>query len=121
MGALAETAVVAQWFHDPGPIHYARWDEDEDEDEAEVDLVRLDSDGRPTGAAEIKWSDRYVAAPDQLKGLIRFAKGNGLAGVTATTRSQIAERAAGGVNIRMIPTSVYAWSVGEAILSGGPG
>ena len=115
MGALAETAVVAQWFHDPGPIHYARWDK------AEVDLVRLGGDGRPAGAAEIKWSDRFVAAPDQLKGLIRFAKSNGLADVTATTRSQTAERAAGGVNIRMIPTSVYAWSVGEAILTGGPG
>ena len=112
MGHLAETAVVAQWFHDPVPIQYARWDE------AEVDLVRLDPEGRPAWAAEVKWSDRYVGAPDGLKGLLRFAKENRLRTVTATTRTQFAERAVGGTAIRMLPTSVYAWSVGAGLLSG---
>lgn len=106
MGPLAETAVVAQWFHTPTPIHYARWKE------AEVDLVRMDPNGKPVWATEIKWSDRYVDAPEQLAGLIRFAREHGLAEVTATTRTRCVERAVGGVTIRMVPTSLYAWEVG---------
>lgn len=109
MGPLAETAVVAQWFHDPAPIHYARWDQ------GEVDLVRMGPDGRPEWAAEIKWSDRHVDAPEELTGLIRFAKLHGLTQVTATSRSRFAERAVGGVAIRMVPTSVYAWEVGASV------
>lgn len=114
MGALAETAVVAQWFHDPAPMHYARWGE------AEVDLVRLGAAGRPEWAAEVKWSDRYVDTPEQLKGLLRFAVTNRLAQVTATTRSRFATRAVGGVTMRMLPTSVYAWSTGASVLSTSP-
>jgi len=106
MGPLAETAVVAQWFHTQTPIHYARWKE------GEVDLVQMGPEGRPARATEIKWSDRYVDAPEQLAGLIRFAREHGLAEVTATTRSRCAERAVGGVTIRMVPTSLYAWEVG---------
>ena len=115
MGSLAETAVVSQWFHDPGPIHYARWAD------AEVDLVRLGADGRPVGAAEVKWSDRFVAAPEELKGLVRFAATNGLSRVTATTLTETVQRAVAGVTIQMMPTSAYAWSVGEAILMGPAG
>lgn len=106
MGPLAETAVVAQWFHTPTPLHYARWKE------AVVDLVRMGPEGRPVWATEVKWSDRFVDAPEQLEGLIRFAREHGLAEVTATTRSRSVERAVGGVMIRMVPTSVYAWEIG---------
>lgn len=110
MGALAETAVVAQWFHNPTPIHYARWGK------AEVDLVRLSATGAPAWAVEVKWSDRYVEAAAELKGLIRFARNHGLRQVVATTRTEFAEREVGGVKIRMQPTSAYAWHVGAKAL-----
>src|SRR5690606_28747981 len=41
MGALAETALVAQGFHRDREVHYARWKD------AEVDLVTLDAKGTP--------------------------------------------------------------------------
>lgn len=110
MGCLAETTVIAQWFHDPEPIHYARWS-----DKYEVDQVRLSRRGTPAWAAEIKWSDRYVDAPEQLKGLLRFAERHKLERVTATTRTRTAERAVSGVTVDMLPTSIYAWQVGDEI------
>lgn len=106
MGALVETAVIAQSFRDPAPVYYARWKH------GEVDLVTLDPTGRPSHALEIKWSDRYVDAPEQLAGLVRFARDNRLGRVTATTRTRFAERATGGVTIDMVPASVQAWLVG---------
>lgn len=108
MGRLAETAVVAQCFHEPGPVHYARWGE------AEVDLVRLGPDGGAVEAVELKWSDQFADAPEGLTGLLRFARANGLTRVTATTRTRSVERAVGGVTIRMLPTSEYAWRIGVA-------
>ncbi|MGH7562136.1 MAG: ATP-binding protein [Gemmatimonadales bacterium] len=115
MGCLAETAVLAQWFHEPAPLYYARWGRSGED--GEVDLVRLNANGRPAWATEVKWSDRWVDAPEGLKGLIRFAAEHRLGRVTATTRTRSAERAAGGVTIEMVPTSVYAWRVGNDILA----
>ena len=106
MGALAETALVAQSFHLDREMYYARWKD------AEVDLVLLDGRGIPERAIEVKWSDRFVDAPDQLTGLIRFAKEHGLTNVEATTRTLFAERAVAGVRITMEPVAVKAWRVG---------
>ncbi len=109
MGALAETALVAQGFHLTREVHYARWKD------AEVDLVMLDGKGTPERAIEVKWSDRYVDAPEQLVGLIRFAKEHGLAEVEATSRTRFAERAVGGVRILVEPVAVKAWRVGAGL------
>ncbi len=107
MGALVETAIIAQSFHDPGPMYYAGWKE---RNQREVDLVTLGPTGRPASALEIKWSDRYVDAPDRLDGLVQFAQSNGLVEVAATTRTQFAERAVQGIKVRMLPAAVRAWS-----------
>lgn len=109
MGALAETALVAQSFHMDREIHYARWKD------AEVDVVLLDARGRPERTIEVKWSDRFVDAPERLNGLIRFAHEHGLTDVEATTRSQFAERAVAGVRIGMEPVAVKAWRMGRAL------
>jgi hypothetical protein len=56
MGALAETALFAQWFHDSGlidQIYYARWAN------GEIDMVFLEqASQKPLWATEVKWSDR---------------------------------------------------------------
>lgn len=108
MGALAETALVAQGFHSGREVHYARWKD------AEVDLVLLDPRGEVERAIEVKWSDRFVDAPEQLTGLLRFAKHHGLAQVEATSRTRFAERAVAGVRIMVEPVAVKGWRVGVA-------
>ena len=110
MGPLAETALVAQAFHGGLETYYARWKD------GEVDFVRMDRTGKAVQAMEIKWSDRFVDAPDQLGGLIRFAQRNGLAEVQATTRTRTAERAVAGVRITMQPTALEAWTIGDRML-----
>jgi len=53
-------------------IYYARWKSGRQD--REVELVRVSpADMRPSWAYEIKWSDRYVDHPDELKGLVEFA------------------------------------------------
>ena len=49
MGAVAETAVFAQWFHSNVNLHYARWTEGRYQ--GEVDIVRLDARQRPQWCA----------------------------------------------------------------------
>lgn len=90
MGAMVETALMAQWDHEPSgasALAYARW-----KGGHEVDLVglRLDS---PRWATEVKWSDRFVDHPRQLEGLIRFAAAQSDPGLDllATTRSRWGE------------------------------
>jgi predicted AAA+ superfamily ATPase len=114
MGALAETALVAQRFHAGRAMHYARWKE------AEVDLVLLAPKGDVEKAIEVKWSDRYVDAPERLTGLLKFAKHHRLAEVEATSRNRFAERAVAGIRILIEPLAVKAWKMGALTAGGTP-
>ena len=109
MGAIAETAVYAQWFHSDLDLHYARWRE------GEVDIVHLDRRQRPTWCVEVKWSDRYVDNPRRLKGLLDFARLNPNLTLTATTRNRDENTTLlkEGLEINFIPTSVYCYVVGH--------
>lgn len=85
MGALVETALLAQWAHDPEMkrhLSYARWRG------GEVDLVSTQH-GRVWWALEVKWSDRFARKPDDLKALRRFAERVGPdVSLEATTRTE---------------------------------
>ena len=72
MGALAETAVFAQWFHASVDLHYARWRTGQME--GEVDIVHLDKRQRPVWCLDVKWSDRPGQHPEELTSLAEFAK-----------------------------------------------
>lgn len=63
MGRVAETAAFAQWFHSRLALHYAGWGR------GEVDMVHLDRRQKPDWCVEIKWSDRYVQRPKELRSL----------------------------------------------------
>ncbi len=112
MGAVAETAVFAQWFHSDLDLHYAR------RQAGEVDIVHLDRRQRPTWCVEVKWSDRYIDHPHRLKGLLDFGSLHPNSILTATTR----DRNEGttllqeGQTIYFIPTSVYCYVVGYAAI-----
>ncbi len=69
MGNLAETALVSQFLHgiEPNRLFYARWNK------GEVDLVILSpATQKPFGAIEVKWSDRPLEHPEELRGFREF-------------------------------------------------
>lgn len=111
MGSLAETGIFSQWFHYPDTLSYARWEK------GEVDLVK--SNGAAVQwAVEVKWSDRYVAHPQELSALISFGIANKLDRVTVTTRSLFASRKVQGIELRFVPTALYCYMVGRNLITG---
>lgn len=114
-GQLAETAVFSQWMHNVAyldSLHYARWKR------GEVDLVSIDpARQKPRFAVEVKWSDRAVDNPRELKGVIEFAKAHELARrplVTTLTREET--RTVEGVEIDFVPCSLHCYTVGKNTL-----
>lgn len=109
-GFLAETAVFAQMFHLPhaDSLRYARWGD------AEVDLVLATMDGKPTGAAEIKWSDRAAESDQETRTIVRFCRPNGVSIAVVTTRSSWRAFETDGVAVFVVPTSWYALQCGCA-------
>jgi predicted AAA+ superfamily ATPase len=115
VGHLVETALFAQRFHENARINYARWGKEDNE----VDMVESSSVLKPVTALEIKWSDKYVANPGQLKGLIRFANTNRLPRVWSTTRNKIGETPLdGGGKIIHWPAAALAFHYGVCAVRG---
>lgn len=106
IGALAETAVFAQYFHRGDELYYARWRG------GEIDIVRLGPDQKPQWAVEVKWSDRFVTRPELLKAQVAFASRNGLRQLRATTRTATGSWSQGAVEIRCLPTALHCLMVG---------
>ena len=109
MGAIAETAVFAQWFHADLNLHYARWPN------GEVDIVRLDGQQSPGWCVEVKWSNRHVRNPGMLKGLRQYAMRHPRALLLATTRtvSGHVQPWDDGSTVYFVPTSLYCYVVGR--------
>jgi predicted AAA+ superfamily ATPase len=117
MGALAETAIFSQWFHDKqNNIFYARWKQGRSI--LEVDLVYVDGTLQPNWAIEIKWSDRYAAdKPGELKGLQVLAKRNvdTLLSTNATSKTVTCFTEVDGITIEHTPCALYCYIVGKNI------
>ncbi|MDE2905900.1 MAG: ATP-binding protein [Acidobacteriota bacterium] len=116
MGALAESAVFAQWFHADVDLHYARWRAGREI--GEVDLVHLDKRQKPSWCLDVKWSDRPGQRPDELASLANFARRHPDAAVLVTTRTL--ERSVsswpGPGRLNAVPTSLYCYAVGRAVV-----
>lgn len=106
IGALAETAIFAQWFHSNESLHYARWQG------GEVDIVLLGQKQKPRLAVEVKWSDLYVRKPGDLRSLLAFCEANGLDNATVTSRTKRTKTNVRGVDLTFIPASVYCYLIG---------
>jgi len=118
MGRLAETALWSQWMHSPelsGSLHYARWKEGRRD--LEVDLVSVEpGTQRPRFAAEIKWSDRIVDHPEELRGLVEFSSRHRLATPpTVTTRTVSRTEIIAGVQVRFLPAALYCYIVAKSM------
>jgi hypothetical protein len=123
MGPMTETAVFSQWFHSDllRDIHYARWKSGRQV--REVDLVRIDpATMKPVWAYEIKWSDRFLDRPEELRGLVEFALTNGVdwVPVGATTKTGSGETTVSGVSIKHFPCALHCYQVGRNVIEGRP-
>jgi len=116
MGALAETVLYAQWFHEPliiDQLYYARWTA------GEIDIVSLDPETQnPAWATEVKRSDRPARDSKQLRHLAAFrGKHPTLAQCQVTTRTIHAEgKLPDGSTVTLVPTSLAVYKVGTFLL-----
>ncbi|MYD75443.1 MAG: ATP-binding protein [Gammaproteobacteria bacterium] len=113
-GHLVETALFAQRFHEGARLNYAQWGKQD----CEVDLVESSPLLKPTGVLEIKWSDRYVNKPEDLKGLMKFIHRNPLQMAWASTRSQFGKKVIGDTEVRQWPAAVLAFHYGVGAVRG---
>lgn len=112
MGAIVETAIFSQWMQRISFVpYYARWKN------GEVDLVNVShKTRRPDWAVEIKWSNRYFEAPNELKSLTFFCNENNLAQALSTTIDKTGVKEYNQVQIQYVPAAVYAYNVGKNTL-----
>jgi predicted AAA+ superfamily ATPase len=112
MGALAETAIFSQWFHQEfDGLYYARWND------GEVDLVAVEpSNQKAMWAVEVKWSDRFCDNPGELKNVISFCRSNGLEQVRVTSKTRSMSCETNSVKVHFVPASVYCYTVAFNII-----
>jgi hypothetical protein len=67
---------------------------------------------KPAWALEIKWSNRYVEKPDELKSLLQFCHKNGLKSALVTTTGKEAAFNFDGIDLTFVPAAMYAYTVG---------
>ncbi len=115
-GNIVETAIYAQWMHrESTDLYYAKWKMGRSE--GEVDMVTLSKDKlKPNWALEIKWSNRYVQKPNELKSLLEFTNKNKLATALVTTIDKQIQLVYSDLEINYYPASVYAYVIGENTL-----
>lgn len=114
-GHLVETAVFAQRFHEDARLNYAKWGTDD----TEVDMVESSQALKPIAALEIKWSDRPADRPEELKGLVKFARRHQLPLAWVTTRTRVGEhREADGLTLRFWPAAALAFHDGVRAIKG---
>jgi predicted AAA+ superfamily ATPase len=116
MGALAETALYSQYFHNTSIVenlHYARWPS------GEIDLVLLDQKTqKPRWATEVKWSDRPATDKRLLKHLVSFqGKNPGLKSFEVTTKTIHSKGSLpDGTPLELVPTAIAVYEVGHFAL-----
>ena len=118
LGKLAETAVFSHFFHfakyNETPC-YARWRS------GEVDMVIMDRTGmKPREAIEIKWSDRPLKNPSEIKNLLDFAAQHKLTepgSLICHTLSKIDIQKYNNKTVFFYPTSFACFELGRSMTS----
>ncbi|WP_096703180.1 ATP-binding protein [Magnetospirillum sp. 15-1] len=108
MGAMAETALVAQVVHSSviDKFFFAKWDK------REVDLVAVHGSGDVFLAAEVKWSDRIERDHSGARHLISFAKKHSIARVMMTSRSLTGAFETSSVKVIYVPVAKHCLIAG---------
>jgi uncharacterized protein len=113
-GQLVETAIYSQWnhYHDY-TLYYARWKS------GEIDIVSLNERQKPNWCIEIKWSNRFVQKPGELKNLHSFCVKHNIQSPVITTLDITTQlNMQGGITYDYLPASLYCYSVGRNIIEG---
>ncbi len=112
VGNIVETAIYAQWMHHENiDLYYAKWKSGRTE--GEVDMVQLDNKKmKPLWGLEIKWSNRYLDKPHELKSLIEFCKVNQLSDAVVTSIDKEQSIDHSGIRLHFYPAAVYAYTIG---------
>lgn len=112
MGNMVETAIYAQWFHRTRfKPFYARWNS------GEVDMIGIDEKNlKANWALEIKWSNRFVENPRELKSLLRFCEEGKLDRALVTTIDKQTIKTENHIEIQFFPAASYAYTVGKNTL-----
>jgi len=109
MGAMAETATLAQWLHSSNlsALHYARWDG------GEVDVVHIEPAlNRPTWAYDVKWTDRPAEDYRELAGIAEFAGKSGITTLGCSTLTKSSTSVVAGRSIKLFPLSHHCYRIG---------
>ncbi len=116
VGNIVETAIYAQWMHRENVLlHYANWKMRRKA--GEVDMILLDNGNlKPRWALEIKWSNRYIEKPKELKSLLTFCTKNHLSIALVTSIDKQIQFIENGIELNFYPASLYAYVVGANTL-----
>lgn len=111
-GNMVETAIFSQWMHRENlDLKYARWKMGRSE--GEVDIVLIDTKlFKPKWCVEVKWSNRYLDKPHDLKSLLHFCNQNKLTTTLVTTIDQSGNTTINDLNITFVPAAIYAYNIG---------
>ena len=102
-GNIVETSIYAQWLHrETAELYYAKWKMGRSD--GEVDMVMLDNKKlKPIWTVEIKWSNRYIEKPNELKSLVEFCSLNKLESAIVTTIDKETTKNYGKIELSYYP------------------
>ncbi|WP_245827053.1 ATP-binding protein [Reichenbachiella faecimaris] len=108
IGNMVETAIFSQWQHNYFfQLFYARWQN------GEVDLVHMPDGLKFSMCLEIKWSNRFVDNPHELKSAIHFCKRHKISQLKITTIDITEVKKYQNIDFHFVPASLYAYEVGR--------
>ena len=110
MGSMVETAVFSQWIQGgKTDFFYANWAKGRNK--GEVDIVWVDmATQKAVSVAEIKWTDRFIENPNELKSLYSFLSLNpGIKKIFVTTKARLGTYDIPEGKILFIPVAVYSY------------
>lgn len=108
---LVETALFCQFGMNSDNLYYASWKKGRQN--GEVDFVKTGLiTQKPERAIEVKWSDRYMKNPSELKSLLTFMESNNLKGAVVTSITDTGSREMDCGTLHFVPTALYTYSRG---------
>lgn len=110
MGSMVETAVFSQWIQGgKADFFYANWTKGRSK--GEVDIVWIDmATQKAISVAEIKWTDRFVENPSELKSLYSFLSLNpSVKKIFVTSKTHFGIHCIPEGKIMFIPVAIYSY------------
>lgn len=116
MGNLTETAIFSQWQHnEKAELYYARWNN------GEIDIVSLARNSqKPQWMVEVKWSDRPLKDRSLVRHCVEFSQLHPTLkheSILVTTKTVTGQFEHEGLKFRLLPSSLYAYTLGANILN----